>query len=140
MIKLYIHTDGGAKGNPGPAAIGVIIKNEKADIIKTISRRIGESTNNVAEYKAVIYALEYLKSLYSHQDQNNFNIFFYLDSSLVVNQINGCFKIKYNKLRNLLLQIRQLENEIGGSIYYQQIPREQNKEADLLVNQAFEQN
>lgn len=138
MRQLFIYTDGGARGNPGPGAIGAVIKNEDKQTIKSISRRIGQSTNNVAEYKAVVAALEFVKTLHFRESVENLKIYFYLDSTLVVNQINGYFKIKDEKLRELLISVRQLENEIRGSIFYQHIPREQNRQADLLVNQAFD--
>jgi ribonuclease HI len=133
--ELFVYTDGGARGNPGPAAIGVVIHGENNKILSKISRKIGETTNNVAEYMAVIEALKWIKnscqlSVVSCQ--------FFLDSKLVVNQLNGIFKIKDANLRNLLVEIRQLEQEIGGNISYFLIPREKNWQADLLVNQALD--
>ena len=133
--KLFVYPDGGARGNPGPAAVGVIVKSEKGEILTKICRKIGETTNNVAEYQGVIEALEWIKngcqlSVVSCQ--------FFLDSRLVVNQLNGIFKIKDADLRNLLVEIRQLEQEIGGNISYSLIPREKNWQADVLVNQALD--
>ena len=133
--KLFIYTDGGARGNPGKAAVGVIAKSETGEILAKICRKIGETTNNVAEYMAVLEALRWIKndcqlSVISCQ--------FFLDSKLVVNQLNGLFKIKDANLRNLLVEIRQLEQEVGGNISYFLIPREKNWQADLLVNQALD--
>lgn len=130
---MIIHTDGGARGNPGPAAIGVVIEKDKK-IIAEIGKTIGETTNNVAEYTAVIIALTYLKD---HKNAIG-AIQFYLDSTLVVNQINGVFKIKQDHLRKLLEQVHALEKEIGESITYSYVPRDQNKEADRLVNSALD--
>jgi ribonuclease HI len=130
---LTIHTDGGARGNPGPAAIGVVIKkNGKA--LKEFGKRIGETTNNVAEYAAVVEALHCCKS-------NNYqpkSINFFLDSLLVVNQLMGKFKVKDSKLRLFLLEVRSLEQEVGGVITYTTIPREKNMRADFFVNQALD--
>jgi ribonuclease HI len=147
-MKLIVHTDGGARGNPGPAGIGVVIEKvtEKADpstssgrAIKTeeiarFGKRIGETTNNVAEYTAVIEALRFLKTY----DGEKKHIEFFLDSTLVVNQLNGLFKVKDAKLRELLSTIRILEQETGGTIRYAYIPREQNSRADYFVNQALD--
>ena len=130
-----IHTDGGARGNPGPAAIGVVIE-KNGKLIRQFGKRIGESTNNVAEYTAVSEALQYLK--YSHDISHVSRVTFFLDSLLVVNQLIGRFKVKDTKLRTLLFEIRSLEQEVGGVITYSAITREQNKEADLLVNQALD--
>lgn len=131
---LTIHTDGGARGNPGPAAIGVVIK-EEGKLIHQFGETIGETTNNVAEYTAVIKALEWCKKRGNHPS----SIHFFLDSLLVVQQLNGIYKIKDAKLRDLSFQIRILENEVGGVITYRAVRRELNKEADCMVNQALDQ-
>jgi len=137
MINGFIiHTDGGARGNPGPSAIGVVIEKEGKRIYE-FGKKIGDTTNNVAEYTAVIEAFKYMKKIKGDKDTMVMN--FYLDSLLVVNQLNGIFKIKDSKLRDLVLKIRMLEQEVGGVISYSAIPREKNKEADLLVNQALDQ-
>jgi len=134
--KLIIHTDGGARGNPGPAGIGVVIEQD-GKIIHEFGKTIGETTNNVAEYTAVIEALTYLKTRNTQLE----TISFLLDSKLVVEQLNGNYKIKDAKLRELSLKIRMLEQELsGGVITYAHVPREKNKEADRLVNQALDDN
>lgn len=139
MKRLIIYTDGGSRGNPGPAAIGATITTEEKEIIKKISRRIGETTNNVAEYSAVIAALEWIKeNAPMLQCSNDTKKQFYLDSTLVVNQLNGTFKIKNANLRTLLVRTRELEQEVGGNVMYTAIPREKNWEADRLVNEALD--
>ena len=165
-MKFIIHTDGGARGNPGPAAVGVVIERviferdpskdsgraSKTEEIARFGKRIGETTNNVAEYMGIIEALRFAKnnpiipaSPAGRQSTNNpcfagrqAIIQFFLDSTLVVNQLNGVFKIKDAKLRELLRQVRIFEQEVGGVIRYQSIPREQNTRADFLVNQALD--
>ncbi len=136
-MKLIIHTDGGARGNPGPAAVGVVIQQEEK-ILAQFGKRIGKTTNNVAEYTGVIEALTWLKDNPMNQLTDQPIIQFFLDSNLVVNQLNGTFKIKDTNLRLLLSKIRTLEQEINGEIYYTYIPREQNTQADLLVNGALD--
>jgi len=130
-MQLIIHTDGGARGNPGPAAIGVVIE-ENGKEIAGFGKTIGETTNNVAEYTAVIEALQKIKKIHHTE------IIFYLDSTLVVNQLNGIFKIKDARLRELFTKIKILEQEVGGEIHYVSIPREQNRRADYLVNRALD--
>lgn len=134
---LNIFTDGGARGNPGPAAIGVVIKDEKNTILSEIGKTIGNATNNVAEYTAVVEALESVKrQVISDKIER---IQFFLDSTLVVNQLNGLFKVKDANLRNYIVKIRELEEDVGGNIFYKYIPREKNWQADMLVNQALDQ-
>jgi len=139
MIKKFIvYTDGGARGNPGPAAVGVYIVDSEGKERLRMSKQIGETTNNVAEYTAVIEALKWIKeNLSSIIKDTELNLQFYLDSSLVVNQLNGIFKVKQKHLRELLLQVKILEQEVGGKILYNFVPREKNKIADFLVNNSF---
>lgn len=132
IMHIVVHTDGGARGNPGPAAIGVVIDIDGKKEAE-FGRRIGEATNNVAEYTAVIEALQYIKT---HKRKGEVN--FFLDSNLVVQQLNGKFKVKEATLRELVVKIRILESEVGGTIHYNLIPREQNTRADFLVNQALD--
>jgi len=136
--SLFVFADGGARGNPGPAATGFIVKDSKGKTLVKVGKYLGQATNNVAEYRAVIEALKWLShqsSVISHQS----SIRFFLDSKLIVSQLNGLFKIKNSGLRNLIVKVRQLEQEVGGNVSYQLIPREKNKEADALVNQSLEQ-
>jgi len=139
MSKLIVHTDGGARGNPGPAAVGALITTEGGEVLMRLSRKIGQTTNNVAEYSAVIAALDWIKANDSALRRFNIEMIqFYLDSTLVVNQLNGLFRVKDPNLRNLMVQVRQLEQEIGGNVIYTVIPREKNQEADILVNKALD--
>lgn len=133
-MNVTVHTDGGARGNPGPAAVGVVIQKEGKEVA-AFGKAIGDTTNNVAEYTAVIEALTKIKQLSLGEVLINF----YLDSTLVVNQLNGLFKIKDARLRELISRVRILEQEAGGRIHYTYVPREENRRADFLVNQALDQ-
>lgn len=133
-MQIDVYTDGGARGNPGAAAIGVVVKVDGGKIAE-FGQRIGEATNNTAEYSAVIAALKYIKTNFSPDEVK---AQFYLDSVLVVNQLNGKFKVKEAHLRQLLTAVRILEQEVGGNIRYNYVPREQNRRADFLVNQALD--
>ncbi len=135
--RVSIFTDGGARGNPGPAAIGVFIKDKTGREIAKIGKKIGIATNNVAEYKAVIEGLEWLINN-KEKFLKEIKIYFFLDSKLVYSQIVGLFKIKNAELRDLLFIIREKEAQLDLQIFYNYIPREKNKEADKLVNLALD--
>lgn len=133
--SLTVFTDGGARGNPGPAAIGFIVQDNQGRTLIKQGKYIGQATNNVAEYTAVIEALKWLLA---NDLAVKGPINFYLDSKLVVNQLNGLFKVKNQRLRELIVQVRTLEQEAGGRVFYQFIPRQKNQNADFLVNDSFE--
>jgi ribonuclease HI len=131
--KLIIYTDGGARGNPGPAAIGVAIfdvKNTHEPIFK-LGKYIGETTNNQAEYKALIVALEEAKNLGAR------NLVCYLDSELVVRQITGIYKIKEAGLQDLAMDVIRAKNNFD-LVEFKHVLREKNKLADQLVNEALD--
>jgi ribonuclease HI len=128
--RLVIFTDGAAEPNPGPAAIGVIIKDEQGRLVASISRRIGHATNNQAEYRAIIAALERAISLGVNRVE------MHSDSELVVKQINGKYRVKKATLKPLYQKVKQLQSQLQGfSINH--ITREQNIEADELANIAL---
>ncbi len=134
-MKYIINTDGGSRGNPGQAAIGVVIRDlETGKLVASFGKKIGITTNNVAEYSAVIAALQYVIDT---KEQGS-DIQFFLDSSLVVNQLNGLFKVKDSNMRNLMFKVRELEQGIDGHIVYSYVPREQNTAADFEVNKALD--
>lgn len=130
-MVLKIYTDGGSKGNPGPSSIGIVFYLNNKTIFQH-KENIGTATNNDAEYIALIKALEKAIS-YSSQLTK---IECYSDSRLMVNQVKGLFKVKNGKIKEYILKIRGLEQEIKIPISYHLVPREQNTEADRLVNQA----
>ena len=132
LMDLKIFCDGGAKGNPGPAAVGVVIKDKKGELLTAFGEKIGHSTNNIAEYQGVVEALKFLRK----KTYKSKRIDFYLDSKLVVNQLNGVFKVKNPRLRELLFKVRRLEQEVGGKIFYHFVSREKNL-AHSLVQRAF---
>jgi ribonuclease HI len=129
--KLTIYTDGAARGNPGPAAIGAVIKDDKSNIVASISRCLGVTTNNQAEYRAIIAALEKAVSLGARQ------VALYSDSELVVKQINGQYKVKHAALRPLYMEVVRLTGALE-SFKIAHIPREKNAAADALANKALD--
>ena len=135
MKKIIINTDGGAIGNPGPAGIGVIIKGEGKE--KKYSEKIGNATNNEAEYKALIFALKKTKLLFGKKNAKNIEIDCYLDSELLVKQLNGQYKIKEKDLQLFFLEVWNLKINFKN-VKFIHVPREHNKEADDLVGQAID--
>lgn len=133
-----IYCDGGARGNPGPAAYGFVIYDEQGSKIYEEGRVIGKTTNNVAEYSAVVAALKWLTSQITDNLQLTTDIKFFLDSQLAAKQLSGQWKIKNEDLRNLFFTIKELEQNIGAKVTYSNVPREQNREADRLVNAALD--
>lgn len=129
---LIINTDGGARGNPGPAGTGVVIKSETGEIIYRHGGYLGVATNNVAEYKALIKALEEASNLGGTNLQIN------MDSELIVKQMQGHYKIKEPTLKELAAKVFTLQNKFQN-IIFTHVPREKNKEADALVNGAIDQ-
>jgi len=129
--KLKIYTDGGARGNPGPAGIGAVIFNEKGNIVAEISKYIGETTNNQAEYKALIAGLTKAKELGAH------DLEVFLDSELVVKQLNLEYRVRDKDLAPLFVQVYNIS--LGfKKIVFKHIFREKNELADKLVNQALD--
>jgi ribonuclease HI len=134
--KLMIYTDGGARGNPGPAACGVVIK-DKEEVILEVSEYIGNATNNQAEYEALILALHKAKELFAHKRMGPGSIECHLDSELVVKQLNREYKIKNEGLKPLFIKVINLIPEFD-SVRFIHIPREKNKLADKLVNKELD--
>ncbi len=124
--RVIIHADGASRGNPGPAAIGATIKDEQGKFIASISRGIGRATNNQAEYRALIAALEKATRLGTSEA----NI--YLDSELVVKQINGKYRVRNPALKPLYHKAKQLQSRLEG-FTITHIPRQQNIEAHNLA-------
>ena len=135
-MKIVIYTDGGSRGNPGPAAIGVILTDEKGKVIKEYAEKIGRATNNEAEYEAVIFALQKAKLLFGKRKIKDMEIEVKMDSEFVAKQLNGKYKILDRNIEQLFLKTWNLKVEFGN-VKFTYIPRNKNIEADKLVNQAL---
>ncbi len=136
MKKIIIYVDGGARGNPGPAAVGVLFCNEKKNCFKKFSEYLGKLTNNEAEYKAAIFALKKFKAIFGKKLAKETEIEIRSDSELLVNQMNGKYKILEKNLQSLFLELWNLKLDFK-KVKFKLIPREKNKEADKLVNQTL---
>jgi len=130
LKRVVIYADGASRGNPGPAAIGAVIKDERGRLIASISQRIGKATNNQAEYRAIITALEEADRLGARQ------VDIKMDSELVVRQINGEYRVKKATLKPLYQQVKQRQGLLEG-FTITHILRQQNIEADKLANKAL---
>lgn len=138
MNKLNIFTDGGSRGNPGPAACSYVVLDDSGKMIEKRGKYLGITTNNVAEYQAIIFALEWLTSEGNTALQTTPTVNIFADSKLVVSQLNGTFKVKNSNIRNLILIIREKEASLSIAIKYNLIPREKNSLADEKVNSTLD--
>ncbi|MFZ6015971.1 MAG: ribonuclease HI family protein [Patescibacteria group bacterium] len=132
-MNLQIFTDGGARGNPGPAGIGVVIIDMASGrTIDEISKYLGETTNNQAEYQAAITGLSRALELGAA------SVELIADSELLVKQCRGQYKVKNAELAKRFLELKNLETQLGGRVQYRHVKREFNKRADSLANQAMD--
>lgn len=136
MNKFLIYTDGGSRGNPGSAAIGVILEGDN------IGRReygeyIGIATNNDAEYQAVVFALKKLKQLIGGVNAEKAHLVFYVDSELLERQLNNKYKVKEENIQKLFLEVHNLRLDFG-KVEFKHVLRGKNTAADKLVNQVLD--
>ncbi|NTU66569.1 MAG: ribonuclease HI family protein [Candidatus Moranbacteria bacterium] len=134
MEKIVVYTDGGSRGNPGPAAVGVWIE--------TLGKKYGEyigdnRTNNEAEYEALIFALKKIKQLVGKDKTKTKQVECYLDSELVVKQLNHEYKLKDERIQDYFIEIWNLMLDFGG-VTFTHVLREKNKVADAMVNEALD--
>ncbi|MBN9623960.1 MAG: ribonuclease HI family protein [Actinobacteria bacterium] len=131
MGKLTVNVDGGARGNPGPAAIGVVVRNDDGAIVEQVGETIGAATNNVAEYRALLRGIE-LASAHGADEVELIG-----DSELIVRQIEGRYKVKHADMKELHAEAKaMLANFDSWSIRH--VKRAQNADADKLVNEALD--
>jgi len=137
MGKIIVNTDGGSRGNPGPAALGVVFFDSAGKMLKSYSKALGTRTNNEAEYEAVIFALQKAKLLYGGAKIKKMEFEIRMDSELIVSQLGGKYKIEEEKLQPLFLKIWNIKIDFG-TLTFIHVPREKNKEADRMVNEALD--
>lgn len=130
MKEFRVFCDGGSRGNPGPSALGVVIKSTKDEVIEEIGEYLGVQTNNFAEYSAVLVAMQKLHQIGAKRAD------FYLDSELAVRQLNGEYRVKNDSLKMLHAKVIGLIGDMD--ISFTHVYRENNKEADAIVNQVLD--
>ncbi|MDD2565412.1 MAG: ribonuclease HI family protein [Candidatus Gracilibacteria bacterium] len=133
-MNLKVYTDGGARGNPGSAGIGVYITDRENIPVEKRYKSLGVKTNNQAEYLGALHGIERGIELGAKE------IELYMDSQLVINQLSGIFKVKNKELAEIKFEIQKAIQAWGGKISFIHIPREKNKEADRLSNIAMDNN
>lgn len=136
MQKIVIFTDGGARGNPGPAAAGAVIFDETGKVLEEVSDYLGETTNNVAEYEALLRVLKVAHNLYG-EALPYMEVEIKMDSELIVRQMHGIYKVKEPSLKERYIQIKDLLKHVPNATFTH-VPRAQNKHADKLVNEAID--
>lgn len=129
---LIVRTDGGARGNPGPAAIGVVLEDEHGQVVREFGRYLGETTNNQAEYQALLAGLEEAKKLKAKE------VRCFLDSELVVKQLNREYKVKDKALAPWFVKVWNASQNFTKATF-SHVTRDQNRRADALVNQALDE-
>ncbi len=135
MIKHSLYSDGGARGNPGPAASAFVFFDESDNLIHKSSKFLGDQTNNYAEYQGVVLALTWLTQ---NKDLIKGDINFFMDSELVVKQINGIYKVKEPTLQKLNKEVQDLIRTLSVKFIFKNVPRIENKLADQLVNEELD--
>lgn len=137
MQRYIIHTDGGSRGNPGPAAIGVVIEAGDKSLKKEYGEYIGETTNNEAEYRAVIFALKKLKALIGKDKAAEADVLVHTDSELLTKQLNGEYKVMDSNIKDWFIEIWNLKQDFKN-VTISHVYREKNTEADRMVNLALD--
>jgi len=136
--KIIIYTDGGARGNPGKAAIGVVFCDENGQVLKKFGEYLGDNlTNNDAEYHAVIFALKKFKSVFGKKEAEHSEVEIRSDSELLVNQMSGKYKVENEKIQKFFIEIWNLKIDFK-EVTFRAIPREKNTQADRLVNEVLD--
>jgi ribonuclease HI len=130
-MKVIVHTDGASRGNPGPAAVGIVITDENGTVLVELSEYIGETTNNVAEYRALLRGLQEAVRL------NAKEVLIYGDSQLMIKQMNGEYRVRHPNLVPLYNDARNMVRSLG-QVSFTYVPRSKNTRADELANQALD--
>jgi ribonuclease HI len=136
--QIYLNTDGGSRGNPGPAGCGAVISDGNNVVLKKASRFLGVATNNEAEYQAVILGLETLKKVYGGDKLKEIDVMVRMDSELVCKQLNGEYQLKEEKLFPHFIKIWNFRVKEIPNVKFMYVPREQNSIADGLANEAMD--
>ncbi len=136
-MKFTIHADGGARGNPGPAGAGAVVRDEFGVLVASVSKFLGHRTNNFAEYEAVISAFEELAKLVPAAEREITDVAVKMDSELVVKQMKGEYKVKHPVLKEQHARLGQVLAAFNH-VSFTHVPRDQNSDADALANEAMD--
>ncbi len=136
-MKFTIHADGGARGNPGPAGAGAVVRDEFGSLITSVSEFLGKRTNNFAEYEAVILSFEALIKIVPAAKRKTTEVVVKLDSELIVKQMNSVYRVKHPVLKEQYARLAQAA-AVFGVVSFTHVPREENSDADALANAAMD--
>lgn len=136
-MTYTIHADGGARGNPGPAGAGAVVRDEFGVLVASVSDYLGERTNNFAEYQAVIRAFEELAKLVPSAERELTDVEVKMDSELVVKQMQGVYKVRHPVLKEQHARLGQVASAFRR-VTFSHIPRAENSDADALANEAMD--
>ncbi len=139
MKKIIVHTDGGSRGNPGPAGSGAVMFDEHGAVLGETRLYLGHATNNVAEYEAVRIGLEMIREHFGVEGCKDIDVVVRMDSELVCKQLNGQYRVKHPSLIPLFMALRALYTSTFPHITFEHVRREKNKHADKLANEAMDQ-
>lgn len=137
-MQYTLYADGGARGNPGPAGAGAVVFDAIGKRVVEVSDYLGEATNNVAEYEAVLRGLKALLDLFGDTHLKEAQVAVRMDSKLVIEQMKGSYRVKHPNLIPRHLEIKNLLARHFGVVSFEHVPREKNKDADELANRAMD--
>ena len=137
-MEFILYADGGARGNPGPAGAGAVVFDNLGKRLVEVSDYLGVATNNVAEYEAIIRGLKKLRDEYHPEHLKESSLTIRMDSKLVIEQLKGNYKVKHPNLVPRYLEVKNLIARSFPRVAYMHVPREKNKDADLLANRAMD--
>lgn len=138
MKKILLYTDGGSRGNPGPAGSGAVLFDEHGVVLREARLYLGHATNNVAEYEAVRIGLEMIRNHFGIEGCKSLEVVVRMDSELVCKQLNGQYRVKHPSLIPLFTTLRVLYTSTFPHITFEHVRREHNKHADKLANEAMD--
>lgn len=137
-MQYVLYADGGARGNPGPAGAGAVVFDASGKRVAEVADYLGVATNNVAEYEAVIRGLTALVEAFPEGHFKHASLEIRMDSKLVIEQLRGAYKVKHPNLIPRYLAAKNLIARSFSKVEYLHVPRERNKDADALANQAMD--
>ena len=138
MKKLTLYTDGGSRGNPGPAGAGAVVYDEKGHLLAEVSVYLGEKTNNWAEYEAIILGLREVKKLVPGKERKDLELEVRMDSELIQRQLTNKYQIKEESLFPQFIKVHNMVVKDFPNISFTHVRREDNEEADRLANEAMD--
>jgi ribonuclease HI len=139
MKKVYLYTDGGARGNPGPAGSGAVLFDEDMQVLEEAKKYLGHTTNNVAEYEAVRIGIGMIEQHFGTEGCKTLDVVVRLDSELVCKQLKGEYRVKNQTLKLIYEDVHTHVLSTFPHITFEHVPREKNKHADRLANEAMDE-